>query len=228
MKKISIFIDDSGVFHSNHNYFVYAGFCFISDEDKISAKKRYRSLNTKIKKAKAIDGELKASNIERKHKNALFKVLKDEISFSVSVNLSSVQASVMMDKKSRQRFKDYAIKRVVKNLFKKLIAQGLISKNDDIELFVNIDQQGFATNGLYGLGDGILEELKYGITNFNYGTFYPPILEGEFVVHTKSCVSENDYLIQAADILANRVWNSYEKQISELRGIPNHTFLNLP
>ncbi|WP_156018878.1 DUF3800 domain-containing protein [Streptococcus ruminantium] len=228
MKKISIFIDDSGVFHSNHNYFVYAGFCFISDGDKISAKKRYRSLNTKIKKTKAIDGELKASNIERKHRNALFKVLKDEISFSVSVNLSSVQASVMMDKKSRQRFKDYAIKRVVKNLFKKLIEQGLISKTDDIELFVNIDQQGFATNGLYGLGDGILEELKYGITNFNYGTFYPPILEGKFIVHTKSCVSENDYLIQAADILANRIWNSYEKQVSELRDIPNHTFLNLP
>lgn len=207
---------------------MYAGFCFISDGDKISAKKRYRSLNTKIKKTKAIDGELKASNIERKHRNALFKVLKDEISFSVSVNLSSVQASVMMDKKSRQRFKDYAIKRVVKNLFKKLIEQGLISKTDDIELFVNIDQQGFATNGLYGLGDGILEELKYGITNFNYGTFYPPILEGKFIVHTKSCVSENDYLIQAADILANRIWNSYEKQVSELRDIPNHTFLNLP
>ena len=85
MKKISIFIDDSGVFHSNHNYFVYAGFCFMSDKDKVSARKRYRSLNTKIKKTKAIEGELKASNIERKHKNALFKVLKDEISFSVSV-----------------------------------------------------------------------------------------------------------------------------------------------
>lgn len=228
MKKISIFIDDSGVFHSNHNYFVYAGFCFISDEDKISAKKRYRSLNTRIKRAKDIEGELKASNIEKKHKNALFKVLKNEISFSVSVNLSSVQESIMTNKKSRQRFKDYALKRVVKNLFKKLIEQGVISKNDDIELFVNIDQQGFATNGLYGLGDGILEELKYGITNFNYGTFYPPILDGKFIVHTKSCVSENDYLIQAADILANRIWSSYEKQLIELRRIPNHTFLDLP
>lgn len=228
MKKISIFIDDSGVFHSNHNYFVYAGFCFISDEDKISAKRRYRSLNTRIRRANAIEGELKASTLERRHKNALFKVLKDEISFSVSVNLSSVRTGIMTDKKSRQRFKDYALKRVVKNLFKKLLEQGLISKNDDIELFVNIDQQGFATNGLYGLGDGILEELKYGITNFNYGTFYPPILEGKFVVHTKSCVSENDYLIQAADILANRIWNSYEKQLIKLRHIPNHTFLNLP
>lgn len=228
MKKISIFIDDSGVFHSNHNYFVYAGFCFISDEDKISAKKRYRSLNTKIKQSKGIEGELKASKIERKHKNALFKVLKGEISFSVTVELSSIQSSIMMDKKSRQRFKDYALKRVVKNLFKKLIEQEIISKNDDIELFVNIDQQGFATNGLYGLGDGILEELKYGITNFNYGTYYPPILEGKFMVHTKSCVSENDYLIQAADILANRIWNSYEKQKSKLRRIPNHIFLYLP
>lgn len=228
MKKISIFIDDSGVFHSNHNFFVYAGFCFISDEDKLSAKKRYRSLNTKIKNANSIEGELKASNIDRKHKNALFKVLRNEISFSVMVDLSRVQSHVMLNKKSRQRFKDYALKRVVKNLFKKLLNQGLIDKGENIELFVNIDQQGFATNGLYGLGDGILEELKYGITNFNYGTFYPPILEGEFKVHTKSCVSENDYLIQAADILANRIWASYEKRIFELRDIPNHTFLTLP
>ena len=228
MKKISIFIDDSGVFHSNHNFFVYAGFCFISDEDKLSAKKRYRSLNTKIKNANSIEGELKASNIDRKHKNALFKVLRNEISFSVMVDLSRVQSHVMLNKKSRQRFKDYALKRVVKNLFKKLLNQGLIDKGENIELFVNIDQQGFATNGLYGLGDGILEELKYGITNFNYGTFYPPILEGEFKVHTKSCVSENDYLIQAADILANRIWASYEKRIFELRDISNHTFLTLP
>lgn len=228
MKKISIFIDDSGVFHSNHNYFVYAGFCFISDEAKISAKKRYRTLNTKIKKSTHASGELKASNVERKHKNALYKVLRDEISFSVVVKLSEIKSSIMTDKKSRQRFKDYALKRVVKNLFKKMLHQELIDKNDDIELFVNIDQQGFATNGLYGLGDGILEELRHGITNFNYGIVHPPILEGEFVVHTKSCVSENDYLIQAADILANRIWNSYEKQLIGLRNIPNHTFLKLP
>ena len=76
--------------------------------------------------------------------------------------------------------------------------------------------------------DGILEELRHGITNFNYGIFHRPILEGEFIVHTKSCVSENDYLIQAADILANRIWNSYEKQLIGLRSIPNHIFLKLP
>lgn len=109
-----------------------------------------------------------------------------------------------------------------------MLANELINKDDNIELFVNIDQQGFVTNGLYGLGDGILEESKHGIINFNYGMFYPPILEGEFIVHTKSCVSENDYLIQAADILADRIWNSYEKKVSELRDIPNHTFLDLP
>ncbi|EUB25817.1 PF12686 domain protein [Streptococcus sp. AS20] len=171
---------------------------------------------------------MKASNVERKHKNALYKVLKDEISFSVVVKLSEIKSSIMIDKKSRQRFKDYALKRVVKNLFKEMLHQELIDKNDDIELFVNIDQQGFATNGLYGLGDGILEELRHGITNFNYGIFHRPILEGEFIVHTKSCVSENDYLIQAADILANRIWNSYENKLIGLRNIPNHTFLKLP
>ena len=81
---------------------------------------------------------------------------------------------------------------------------------------------------MYGLGEGIHEEFKYGINNFNFGNFYPPILEGEFIVYTKSCISANYYLIQAADILANRVWNSYEKQIKELLNIPNHINLNLP
>ena len=38
----------------------------------------------------------------------------------------------------------------MKELFKKLLEQGAISKGDDIELYLNIDQQGIATNGLYG------------------------------------------------------------------------------
>lgn len=229
MKRIHIFIDDSGRLEPNSNYFVYAGHCFINDQEKNKSKNRYKKRVQAISKKNQFDFELKASNLTNyAHRNSLYKTLKNELSFSVSIQNRCLKEYVLKDKKSRQRFKDYAIKRVVKKLFQELLRRGDIRAHDNIELFVNIDQQGFATNGLYGLGDGIFEELHEGIYNFGYGKFFEPILHGDFEVFTKSCVSENDYLIQAADILANRIWNSYNRCDHKLRDIPNHIFLCLP
>lgn len=228
-QKIHLFIDDSGRLENNSNYFIYAGHCFIGDDAKNKAKGRYKKLVLKIKEVKEFDFELKASNLtDFNDRYSLFKILKFELSFSVAIKISNLKSYILADKKSRQRFKDYALRRIVKKLFQSLIDQGLVDPEQEIELHVNIDQQGFATNGLYGLGDGIFEELHEGIHNFNYGTFYPPILTGDFNVLTRSCVSENDYLIQAADILANRIWNSYVQNNVSLRTIPKHIHLWLP
>ena len=228
-QKIHLFIDDSGRLEKNSNYFVYAGHCFIGDSPKNKAKGRYKKLVHQIAEANNFEFELKASNLENmNHRSSLYRILQNEISFDVSMKVSNLKEYILADQKSRQRFKDYAIRRVVKKLFQHLIAQNLIDPNQDIELHINIDQQGFATNGLYGLGDGVFEELHEGIYNFNYGKFYSPILNADFFVYTRSCVSENDYLIQAADILANRVWNSYVHNRLPLRTIPNHIHLWLP
>lgn len=116
----------------------------------------------------------------------------------------------------------------MKELFLKLIKDGKILPTEDITLLLNIDQQGFATNGLYGLGDGIKEELRHGIQNFNYGIFFEPILSGNFLVVTKACVSASDYLIQASDILANRTWRSHKSNDPSLRNFRKHIFLILP
>ena len=228
-QKIHLFIDDSGRLEKNSNYFVYAGHCFIGDSPKNKAKGRYKKLVHQIAEANNFEFELKASNLENmNHRSSLYRILQNEISFDVSMKVLNLKEYILADKKSRQRFKDYAIRRVVKKLFQHLITQNLIDPNQDIELHINIDQQGFATNGLYGLGDGVFEELHEGIYNFNYGKFYSPILNADFSVNTRSCVSENDYLIQAADILANRVWNSYVHNRLPLRTIPNHIHLWLP
>ncbi|WP_148880564.1 DUF3800 domain-containing protein [Streptococcus sp. Marseille-P7376] len=228
-QKIHLFIDDSGRLEKNSNYFVYAGHCFIGDSPKNKAKGRYKKLVHQIAEANNFEFELKASNLENiNHRSSLYRILQNEISFDVSMKVSNLKEYILADKKSRQRFKDYAIRRVVKKLFQHLITQNLIDPNQDIELHINIDQQGFATNGLYGLGDGVFEELHEGIYNFNYGKFYSPILNADFSVYTRSCVSENDYLIQAADILANRVSNSYVHNRLPLRTIPNHIHLWLP
>lgn len=227
-QKIHLFIDDSGRLESNSNYFVYAGHCFIGDYPKNKAKGRYKNLVNQIAEANNFQFELKASNLKINHRSSLYRILQNEISFDVSMKVSNLKEYILADKKSRQRFKDYAIRRVIKKLFQYLITRNMIDPNQDIELHINIDQQGFATNGLYGLGDGVFEELHEGIYNFNYGKFYSPILNANFAVYTRSCVSENDYLIQAADILANRVWNSYVLNKSPLRTIPNHVHLWLP
>lgn len=229
MKRIHIFIDDSGRLEPNSQYFVYAGYCFIEDISKNKAKSIYKRMVREISLANCFDFELKASNLkDYSHRDTLYKVLRKELTFSVAINNGELKDYILKDKKSRQRFKDYAIRRIIKKLFNKLISNGYINAEDDIELLLNIDQQGFATNGLYGLGDGIFEELHEGIYNFSYGKFFKPILTGNFKVCTKSCVSENDYLIQAADILANRIWNSYTINDYNLRTIPNHTYLKLP
>lgn len=229
MKRIHIYIDDSGRLEPHSRYFVYAGYCFIEDKPKNKAKSIYKKMVKQISKENEFDFELKASNLkDYSHRNSLYKVLRQEMTFSVAIDNHNLRDYILQDKKSRQRFKDYAIRRIIKKLFNKLISHGYINSDEDIELFLNIDQQGFATNGLYGLGDGIFEELHEGIYNFSYGKFFEAILTGDFKVSTKSCVSENDYLIQAADILANRVWNSYVINDYNLRIIPNHTSLKLP
>ncbi|VTS33429.1 Uncharacterised protein [Streptococcus porcinus] len=205
------------------------GIALLRINPKNKAKSIYKKRVKQIAGENNFDFELKASNLkDYNHRNSLYKVLRQELTFSVAIDNHYLKDYIVQDKKSRQRFKDYAISRIIKKLFNKLISHGYINCDDDIELFLNIDQQGFATNGLYGLGDGIFEELHEGIYNFSYGKFFKPILTGDFKVCTKSCVSENDYLIQAADILANRIWNSYTINDYNLRIIPNHTYLKLP
>lgn len=95
-------------------------------------------------------------------------------------------------------------------------------------MHIFVDEQNTATNGIYGLGDSVKEELAKGIMNFNYGTFYKPILHGRLFVDVTYCDSSKDYLIQACDILANRIWTSYYVRNENLRILTNHTSLILP
>ena len=48
--------------------------------------------------------------------------------------------------------------------------------NKPIRLIINIDQQSTKGNGYYNLHDSLIEELKYGIVNFNYSSLIKPII----------------------------------------------------
>ncbi len=223
-QKINIFLDDSGVFRSNqYEYFVYAGYVFIGDEARADAHRKYRSLSDSIRKSVGVMGELKATHLKgNKQKNTLATILKGYDSMACVVKVTSLQASIRQNKLSSYRYKDYALKVAIKRKLETLIVSGRINQNDPIELNIFIDEQHTATDGYYSLEESIREEFTNGIRNFNYGTFHPPLFQNQNVsIRVKFCDSSGNYLIQAADILANRLFTSFNYSNPWLRQLPN-------
>ncbi|MCQ2534857.1 MAG: DUF3800 domain-containing protein [Clostridia bacterium] len=230
MQEVIFFFDDSGVFHKNApgHYFIYAGYVFTNREELNSARRKYINANKKLKKALGRADELKAVNLSFKHKRSLFNAVKEYNSVAVVVDLDRIYDYVLANKKSICRYKDYVLKRCVKNKLKQLIADGIISKDEDVTIRIYIDEQLTATNGYYDLRDSIKEELKYGIVNFDYGKIHHHLFDADVTVSIEYCDSSKNYMIQASDILANRIWSSYIMNKSELRKIDNHMTLTIP
>lgn len=228
MQNITVYVDDSGVLHRNENYFIYAGYIFLNKESKESAKRKYRTLLKKIDEQLIWNKEYKAAELNVKHKRALYNVLKGYHSFGVCIKNDRIFDSIMSDKKSRTRYKDYALKRAIKEKIVVLINEKLIDPNQPVKFHFLIDQQGTATDGLYGFSESVKEEFSRGIINFNYGRTHEPIFKNKCDVRTEYCDSSKNYLIQAADILANRLRASYVHKNRKLRKISKHNCLHLP
>lgn len=230
MQDVFFFFDDSGVLHKKEpsGYFVYAGYVFTNREDMENAKRMYINANKKIKQQHNLKGELKAANLPNKHKRALYNCVKEHDSVSILVDISKIYDYILEDKKSICRYKDYILKRCVKGKLVNLIETEKISSKEDITLHIFIDEQLTATNGYYDLRDSIREELQYGIINFNYGTKHSHVFDSKVIVNVQYCDSSKNYLIQASDILANRIWNAYRKQNEKLLQIANHISLTFP
>ena len=230
LQEVTFFFDDSGVFHKNERsgYFVYAGYVFTNRSTLDAAKRKYINANKALKKALGRNDELKAAGLSAKHKRSLFNAVKEYDSVSVTVNLSHIYDHILSKKHSICRYKDYALKRCIKGKMKALIESGVISKTEDITLSIFVDEQLTATNGYYNLRDSIIEELQFGISNFDYGIRHQNLFDSNVYVKLLYCDSKTNYMIQASDILANRIWASYITKNRNLRSIDNHIALTLP
>ena len=230
-QRLHFYFDDSGVLHKNApiNRFIYAGYVFVDDKEKEEAKRKYKALNKKIRREEGRDDEIKACNTCKRHKRALYNVLREYESLSVVVRINHLYDYILSDKKSICRYKDYILKRLIKEKAKEIISKGLIDSDVDTQILINIDEQLTASNGYYNLKESIQEELKFGIYNYDYGKMHPNVFNGDLDIVIKYCESKNDYLIQASDILANRIFSSYKYNQPNLRnGMPNHKFLTMP
>jgi hypothetical protein len=127
---ISIYLDDSGVFtvNDNTNFFIYGGYSFTSDKDRLTAKSIYKRRVLEIKKSlgSAADVELKAANLSAHHKRSLFEVVKRYNSIDCVVDLASIYPSILENKLAVHRYKDYALKRLIKAEVSRLINSGEI------------------------------------------------------------------------------------------------------
>jgi len=212
-QEIYINLDDSGKLTTKEQISVYGGLVFLSKKEKDKFITQYKSIINDIKckychNKKCSNNkcpEIKNTNIKKSDKRRLMNYMKKYYVIALVIKNYSVYDHIKENKAARGRFVDYSIRRMIKEMIKTLIKYKSIAPNKPIRLIINIDQQSTKSNGYYNLRDGLIEELKYGIVNFNYSMKINPICFSELEVKVSYQDSGKSYVVQAADLLAGTI-----------------------
>lgn len=206
-----IYSDESGVFDKVHSkYFVFAGYIFLNKEEKEIACRKYSAVEREIKANKVPQNqskELKASNLKNNNKRKLVNILKPFNKFSVVIELQDVYDEIFNNKKSKQRFMDFAYKLVIKRKIEELIINSKIKPSEVVSLNIYVDEHTTATNGQYELSESIQQEFVRGMYNSTFTKYMPPILPNVKSFKLKYCDSSNELMIRASDIFANKIYH---------------------
>ena len=223
---IYIYSDESGVFDYLHNdYFVFAGAIFFSKQDKDDMERKYVHAEQCIRIANNIENtdELKACKLSNKNKGKLYRSLNNCLKFAVIINQKGILKKIFDNKKSKQRYLDYAYKIGLKRCFEHLINNNIIIPSNINKINIFVDEHTTATNGCYELREGLLNEFKYGTFNMEWNKFFSPILPDLDDLIVKFCDSKRKTLVRAADIIANKVF--YLKINNKPINTNNHLFV---
>lgn len=183
-QEIYINLDDSGKLTKKEQISVYGGLVFLSKCEKDKFITQYRSIINDIKcsyckvldKCNHICPEIKNTNIKASDKRRIMNYIKKYYIVALVIKNENVYEHIKDSKAAKGRFIDYSIRRMIKEIIKTLIKNKNINPNKPIKIIINIDQQSTKNNGYYKLHDGLVEELKYGIVNYNYSKTIKPIL----------------------------------------------------
>lgn len=232
MNNIFVYSDESGVFDDVHNeYYCFGGIIFLSKDERNKAAHNFHHVENIIRKSLNITGEIKANSIKAKYKYKLLKSIKDFVIFGVIIDLKNVNKNIFYDKKSKQRYLDFAYKLGLKKALKDLIEEGIINQNDVENIYISCDEHSTATNGLYELAESLENEFKRGTYNYTYEEFYEPLFKKIKGVHVRYLDSKSSVYIRMADIIANYIFAmSYHNLTTTLRihlkRLPNRYFYN--
>lgn len=209
--RLSLFVyaDESGVFDPIHNdVFVFGGVILESKDQRDNARRKFiaaeRSIRARDKAT--VHGELKASVLPPRDKASLFRSTNNIERFAAVIDQRRIVKSILGDKKSKQRYLDYAFKIGLKKALQGMMADGLLASDYAESIYVFMDEHTTATNGLYEMQEALDSEFRVGTHNFQYQKFHPPILPNLKSVEFCMRDSQSDPLIRAADIAANKVY----------------------
>ncbi|GLF91034.1 hypothetical protein Saga11_22930 [Bacillus safensis] len=198
--KYFLILDDSGQLHPNYPFsdvFVYGGI-LVREKDYHGINADYTKFINRIRKEKDVTNELKTSMMKNSLRRRVLNKLKkyNFVQVFVSVKVSSL---VRLDfSKSRRvtAFKNYMVRRLIDELMQK----NILPKDCDC-LNVYIDNQNVAHSSIDSLEDYLIhyfnEDNMYNI----HKEYTTTSFKSDFKVSYKD--SSSNYLIQAADILAN-------------------------
>lgn len=213
VQEIYVNLDDSGKLTAKEQISVYGGLIFLSKKEKDKFITQYKSIVNDIK-CDYCDNkgccnhncpEIKNTNVKKSDKRRLMNYIKKYYVIALVIKNDNVYDYIKESKAARGRFVDYSIRRMIKEMIKILIKCKSISPNKPIRLIINIDQQSTKSNGYYNLHDGLVEELKYGIVNYNYSVKINPIVFSDLEIKVSYQDSGKSYVVQAADLLAGTI-----------------------
>ncbi len=213
-QEIFINLDDSGKLSLNEKVSVYSGVVFFSKREKDKFITQYRKIINEIKCSYCKQDnnlctkkcpEIKNTNIKNSHKRRLMNYIDKYYTIALIINNGKVYNHILNDKSARGRYTDYAIRKLIKEMIKEFIKKSIINPNKKLKLIINIDEQSTKTNGYYNLSDGLYEELRHGIVNYNYNKIIKPIIYNDLELYLSYQNSSKSYVIQAADLLAGTV-----------------------
>jgi len=210
-------MDDSGRMSHADKCCSYGGIYFKNREHRDEFKRHYIDI-IKENKCNFCDNEkgkcnkncpeIKSNNTDTKFRRRIVNLIKNSKhvnSYATTIYNRDIPQEVLNVKHSRGRRTDYYQKRIIKEIVNTLIKSGEIDPHRHLELIIEIDESPQATNGLYNLKESIIEELLYGITNFNYSCTFKPILFGGLKVNLKYVDSKETPLVQASDFFVGYV-----------------------
>ncbi|CCI86955.1 DUF3800 domain-containing protein [Lactobacillus gigeriorum] len=230
--ELFVYSDESGVFDKAHNeIFVFGGVLFLSKQDKDIAARKYKHVEKIVRKNEHKDNfyELKATTVNFKDRNKIYRSLNKLEKFGVVVHQQRILEKIFENKKSKQRYLDYAYKICLKRKLQYLIKNNNIDPQEVTGIHVFADEHTTATNGRYELQEALEQEFKHGTYNWDYSKFFEPLFPNLENVEVSYCNSEKITLIRAADITANKLYRSILKnKESELSKHNNFHIIHLP
>lgn len=228
---IYVYSDESGVLDKVHNnYFIFGGLIFLSKNDRDIWSRKYKKAERTIRQIEKInkDNEVKATTISNKSKSKLYRSLNQVEKFGIVIHQKELLDKLFENKKSKQRYLDWAYKIAVKNKFEEMIRQGKITSSEIENIYFFIDEHTTATNGKYELKESLETEFKHGMFNYASMIHYSPIFKNLKQLKVSFCNSEQKTLVRAADIVANHIYYLTNKYKGEIESIDNISIIHHP